>query len=83
MTFIGFLMKGIHDTLSAHFRDPEDWGWVGHTLNGMAYTCTVDRRLSWSGELKTEALRIMVAEVEVHDLISPLKDLSVNGLYWS
>ena len=78
---VGFRMKGIHDVISVHFRDPEDWGWVGHTLDGMAYSCTADDKLNFSNELKSDALRIDAAEVEVQELRSPLKDGAGNGLY--
>ena len=67
--------------ISVHFRDPEDWGWVGHTLDGMAYSCSADRTLNFSSDLKSDALRIDSDEVEVHELKSPLKDGSGNGLY--
>lgn len=81
VTFIGFLMKGIFDTCKVHLRDPEDWGWVGHTLDGMAHSCTFDCRIRRRLSLKNDYLRILDANSDIKELLSPLKDLSVNSLY--
>ena len=83
VTFVGFLMKGIFDTVKAHFRDPEDWGWIGHTLNGMAHSCTIDHKIEKPLLSKKDFLRVSVEECEIQELLSPLKNLSINELYFS
>ena len=83
VTFIGFLMRGIFDTAKVHFRDPEDWGWIGHTLNGMAHSCTIDRSIEGGFLAKKDFLRVSGMEEEIKELLSPLKNLSVNELYES
>ena len=76
-------MKGIFDTAKAHFRDPEDWGWIGHTLNGMAHSCTIDIKIERCLLAKKDFLRVSGMEGGIKELLSPLKNLSINELYVS
>ena len=75
-----FRIKGINDAVNTMLRT-EDWGWHGTFDNEKCFCSSFDRRRgfeSYSGPLAFTEDGI---KRDFTPLISPLKDLPINGLY--
>ena len=80
ITIVDFRVKGINDAVVWIFRT-KDWGWQGNFDNGQCFFASFDRHSGHTKYLGHLAFTPDGIKLAYSPLMSPLKDLPLNGVY--